>query len=171
MVREGYQHKNAPGWRKSKKEKDKEPETIETVDWSFEISNEQLRYITGTLPIRDFSVNQYLKYLPHVCRMDNDSAKAGVIQWHTQGSRLWNKVERFLDVDKKQARRHMMDRNGFLQFLEMHFKKECPTVTWENKMLMIMMTMFLKNVVVLKANLFSTINHDTTKQVLNKLPH
>ena len=47
-VRGGYNHKNALDRGKSKKEKDKDPERGETVDWSFDISNEQLHYITGT---------------------------------------------------------------------------------------------------------------------------
>ena len=36
-------------------------------------------------------------------------------------------MERFLDVDKQQEGRcQLMDRNGFLRFLEMRFKEERP---------------------------------------------
>ena len=66
MVQGGYRRQNDPDLRMSKKEKDKDHVTVETVDWSVEISNEQLRYITGTLPIRDV-LCQSIPKIPGSC--------------------------------------------------------------------------------------------------------
>ena len=42
-----------------------------TLDWSYKLLNKRLRNITKTRPIRDFCYIQQLKYMGHICRLDN----------------------------------------------------------------------------------------------------
>ena len=54
MVRGGFERKNAPSRKDRRKDTDPNTQVEGDLDWSYNISNEQLRCLTNTLPIRDF---------------------------------------------------------------------------------------------------------------------
>ena len=100
------------------------------VTWSFKISNEQLRYITDTLPMRDFCYYlQHLKYGGHVCRPDNSQLQKQVVFYLRTPRKIWTWIERLLDMDVQQARRKAMKRTQFLQLLDPRFKQGCSKAT------------------------------------------
>ena len=67
MVKGGFIWNNAP-----KNNKDKSiPE--EEINWSFKLSNDDIRKITKTSEIKDFCEIQHIKYIVHVTRTGNDS--------------------------------------------------------------------------------------------------
>ncbi len=122
MVRGGHKRKNAPDRKTQKLEI---PVTSEPTDWSYVLSNEQIRDITKTLPIRNFCIKQQLKYLAHVCRMDNNSLQKQILFSDSNGH-LWRKIERDLGIEPSQARRMMMKKKDFLRLLGLVFQEERP---------------------------------------------
>ena len=86
---------------------------------SFKYSNEDLVRITGTSPIRNYIQKQQLKFLAHVCRMDNkDMRKQVLFTAETKNSHsIWSGWEKVLNIDKKQIWKIMMDRDKFFEFL------------------------------------------------------
>ena len=50
-----------------------------TLDWSNKLSNERLRNITKTRPIRDFCYIQQLKYIGHICCLGNSELHKQVL--------------------------------------------------------------------------------------------
>ena len=98
-------------------------------DWSFKISNEQLRYITDSIPIRNFRYLQHLKYVGHVGRLGNSELQKQVIFNLRTPRKIWTWIKRLLEVDVQQARERMMKRTQFLQLLDHRFKQERPKAT------------------------------------------
>ena len=63
LVKGGFIRKNAPKIKKDKSIPEEE------IDWSFKLSNDDIRKITKTSEIKDSCEIQHLKYIAHVTRM------------------------------------------------------------------------------------------------------
>ena len=119
MVRRGFERKNA---------RDRAEREGTDVDWSYRISNDKLRTITKTLPIRDFCLAQHFKYLAHICRLDNNALQKQVLFNILTPRKIWNRIEKVLGVDVQQARKMMMVKTDFLRLLNTRFQQERPEV-------------------------------------------
>ena len=119
MVRRGFERKNAP---------DRAECEGTDVDWSYRISNDRLRTITKTRPIRDFCLAQHLKYLAHICRLDNNALQKQVLFDTMTPRTMWNRIEKILGVDVQQARKMMMAKTDFLRLMDTRFHQERPEV-------------------------------------------
>ena len=111
MVIGGFQRKNAPSHSRRSAETDSQNHDETSLDWSFKLSNERLRQITKTRPIRDFCFTQQVKYMGHVCRMDNSALQKQVLFDRRASKTVWNKTERTLGIDAQQIRRTMMNKS------------------------------------------------------------
>ena len=112
MVKGGYVRKNVPTDRGRQGLTDKD------LDWRFELSNDRLREITQTLPIRNFCYRQHVKYIGHVCRLENNTLQKQVLFNIKNPRKVWSKIETVLGVDVTQARRAMMSKTDILLLLE-----------------------------------------------------
>ena len=112
MVKGGYARKNVPT------HKNRQVMIDEDLDWRVKISNERLREITQKLPIRNFSYRQHVKYIGHVCRLDNNALQKQVLFNIKAPRKVLSKIETVLGVDSYQARRCMMSKTAILQLLE-----------------------------------------------------
>ena len=92
--------------------------TDKDLDWRFELSNDRLREITQTLPIRNFCYRQHVKYIGHVCRLENNTLQKQVLFNIKNPRKVWSKIETVLGVDVTQARRAMMSKTDILLLLE-----------------------------------------------------
>ena len=110
MVKGGFIRKNAP---KNKKDKSI-PE--EEIDWSFKLSNDDIRKITKTSEIKDFCEIQHLKYIAHVTRMGNDSLQKQFL-FSTSSNNRWHKLSNLTGIDETQLRRKMFDKKEFPRLL------------------------------------------------------
>ena len=118
MVKGGYERRSAQRKRKHNERANNQEQTEGEFDWRFKISNEQLYEITGTGPISNFCEVQYLKYIGHVVRMDNDSPQKQALFDIRTSNRTWTKMEKMLDLDRRQVWRTMMNREGFMELLD-----------------------------------------------------
>ena len=86
---------------------------------SFNYSNEDLIRITGTASIRNYIHKQQLKFLAHVCRMNNnDMRKQILFAIEAKNSQsIWSVWEKVLNIDRKQIWNTMMDKDKFFDFL------------------------------------------------------
>ena len=113
MVKGGFTRKNVP---KNKKEK-----TIpdDEIDWSFILSNDDIRRITNTSKIKQFCEIQHLKYIAHVTRLGNDSLQKQFLflESSSHASKRWKKFSNMTETDECQLRRIMIDRKEFMQLL------------------------------------------------------
>ena len=112
MVKGGYARKNVPT------DKSRQVMMNEDLDWRYKISNERLREITQTLPISNFCYRQHVKYIGHVCRLENNALQKQVLFNINAPRKVWSKIETVLGVDSYQARRSMMSKTAILQLLE-----------------------------------------------------
>ena len=115
MVKGGWRRKHVP---KKKKKKDVDEE--EDVDYSFVYSNEQVRKIVGSQDIKDHVNAQYLKYIGHVCRAENNEITK--IMLFAKAKRAyyrdpWIKIARILGVDQNQAKRATQSRKEFAELV------------------------------------------------------
>ena len=109
MVRGGYQRKNAPNRREhGNGQMDGE------LDWSFKISNQRLRDITNTMPLRDFCYKQHLQFIAHICRLEKSALQKQVLFDVNTPGKVWKNIERILGVDTQQVRRTMMDKASYM---------------------------------------------------------
>ena len=131
MVRGGFERKNAPSRKDRRKDTDPNTQVEGDLDWSYNISNEQLRCLTNTLPIRDFRLLPTTPqvYRSHICRLDNSEPQKQVLFDTRTPRRIWNRIERLLDIDVQQARRTMIKRNEYMRLLDQRFKQERPKPT------------------------------------------
>lgn len=67
--------------------------------------------ITETKVIKSFCLHQRLKYLGHVCRMDNREIRRQRL--FDERSPSWVRLKKLLGIDALQIRRMMMDRTNF----------------------------------------------------------
>ena len=118
MVIGGFERKNAPSHSRRSAETDSQNHDETSLDWSFKLSNERLRQITKTRPIRDFCFTQQVKYMGHVCRMDNSALQKQVLFDRRASKTVWNKTERTLGIDAQQIRRTMMNKREFHRVLD-----------------------------------------------------
>ena len=90
-------------------------------DWRFVYSNKDLQRLSGTDDLRIFIQKQQLKYLGHICRLENSDSRKQVLFATNQNkySRdLWITWEKVLSMDQIDIRRLMMDKTKFYSFLE-----------------------------------------------------
>ena len=69
------------------------------MDWSYKLSNERLRNITKTRPIHDFCYTKQLKYMGHVCHLDNSEIQKLVLFDRRMPKSILNKLERIFVMD------------------------------------------------------------------------
>ena len=91
-----------------------------TLDWSDKRSNERLRNITR--PIRDFLYTQQLKYMGHICLLDNSELQKQVPFDHRMPKTIWNKLEWIFSMNILQIGRTMIKRNELMQVLDHMFR-------------------------------------------------
>ena len=113
LVKGGFSRINAP---KNKKDKSI-PE--DEINWSFKLSNEDIRTITKTTEIKNFCDMQHLKYIAHVTRRENNSLQKRFLFCETSKttSRKWKKFAELTLLDESQLRRTMFDKIGFQKLL------------------------------------------------------
>ena len=87
---------------------------------SYKYSNEDLVRITGTNPIRNFIQKQQLKFIAHVCRMNNKDIRKQVLftKEIKNSHSIWNSWEKVLNIDRNQIWKIMMDKKRFFDFLD-----------------------------------------------------
>ena len=86
---------------------------------AYRYSNQDIIRITETTPIRKHIQQQQLKYLAHVCRMQNSDIRKQVLfaENTTRSNSIWQRWEKVLHIDKSQLRKLMMDRKKFFDFV------------------------------------------------------
>ena len=119
MVRGGFARKNVPKERRGKKKKKKKAsDDEEDLDWSFKITNEEVQQITHAVEVENDVHRQMLKYIAHICRMENDSVQKQLLFDVRSSDKTWNQVERILGKDQRQVKREMMDTKNFVWLLD-----------------------------------------------------
>ena len=105
MVKGGYKRQSEDVGNKNDDEKQ---------EWKFKYSNSDLQHITGTKSIKSICISHQLKYISHICRMDNADIRRQLLfdEW----SPKWTRLEKLFGMDAQQIRRQMMDRENFKRF-------------------------------------------------------
>ena len=88
---------------------------------AYRYSNKDLQRITETTCIRRFIKEQQLKYLAHVCRMNNNDMRKRILFSKNNKKHaisIWISWERTLKMDKGQILRTMMDKKKFFGLLK-----------------------------------------------------
>ena len=111
MVKGGYQRINAPT------NKEKQTTTDKEVDCRYRISNDKLREITNTLPIRTFCQRHHIKYLGHICRLGKRAMQKQLLFDTRTQDKVWKKMEKLLGVDRAQVRRAMMTKTDLIRLV------------------------------------------------------
>ena len=99
------------GWRRQRT-----PEGAEERNFSFVYTNDRVMQITRAAPVRNFIHTQYLKYIGHVCRGNNNSiAKKILFAKPTRPyyRNVWIKISDLLAVSEDQAKRLTQSRREF----------------------------------------------------------
>ena len=102
------------GWSRKKAENEAEEE------YAFKYSNEGIRKILKTTPLRDSINNQYLKYVGHVSRMPNDAIPKQLLFAIPQLSHYrdpWLKIASMLDLPSEQVKKLTQSRNRFSELV------------------------------------------------------
>ena len=73
MFKGGYARKKLPTKGNKQWKKDLQSQIEEDVNWSFKLTNEDIRRITGTNQIADYCEEQHLKYIGHIIRQSYES--------------------------------------------------------------------------------------------------
>ena len=116
MVKGGYKRKNVPDNNNNRD--DPQSTRVEgELDWSFMMSNADLREKTKTLPIKPFCFKQHLQYIAHICRLQNTELQKQLL-FDTRSSGKWTKYENLLGLDAQQIRRTMMSKPDFKRLLD-----------------------------------------------------
>ena len=110
----GYQRINAPT------NKEKQTTTDKEADWRYRISNDKLREITNTLPIRTFYQRHHIKYLGHICRLGNRAMQKQLLFDTRTQDKVWKKMEKLLSVDRAQVRRAMMTKTDLMRLVDVN---------------------------------------------------
>ena len=86
---------------------------------AYRYSNQDIIRITVTTPIRKHIQQQQLKYLAHVCRMQNRDIRKQVLfaEDTTRSNSIWQRWEKVLHMDKSQLLKIMMDKKKFFDFV------------------------------------------------------
>ena len=100
MVKGDFARKNAPKNKKDKTIPDDE------IDWSFKLSNDDIRRITKTSKIKIFCEIQHLNYIAHVMRLGNDSLQKQFLfsESSSHTSKCWKKFSNMTEIDESQLR-------------------------------------------------------------------
>ena len=105
------------GWRRQGSEEDEE-------NYSFVSTNERIEELMGTLPLRDFINKQYLKYVGHICRLDN-ICLAKIMLFAEPTRRYyrdpWIKISRLLGVSIEQSKKMTQSRAEFAGLVNSKF--------------------------------------------------
>ena len=99
------------------------------VDWSYKLSNERLRNVTKTCPMHDFCYIQQVKYIGHICRLDNSKLQNQMLFDRRMPKTICNKLERIFGMDILQIQRTLMKRNELMRVLGHMFRQERPKAT------------------------------------------
>ena len=62
--------------------------------WRYRISNDKLREITNTLPIRTFCQRHHIKYLGHICTLGNTAMQKQLLFDIRTQDKVWKKMEK-----------------------------------------------------------------------------
>ena len=85
-------------------------------DYRLVYTNQRVEELMGTLPLRDHINKQYLKYIGHVCRLDN-FCLAKVVMFAEPSRRYywdpWLKISRMMGVSVHQAKKMTQSRAEF----------------------------------------------------------
>ena len=98
------------GWRRHA------PEYEDSEEFRFVYTNERIEAILRMMPLRNFINSQYVKYIGHVCRLDNNClAKKLLFAVPTQRYYRdpWVKISGMLDVSINQAKKMTQHRSEF----------------------------------------------------------
>ena len=106
MVKGGYKRQSEDVGNKNDDEKQ---------EWKFKYSNSDLQHITGTKSIKSICISHQLKYISHICRMDNADITKQLL--FDERSPKWTRLEKLFGMDAQQIRRQMMDRENFKRFI------------------------------------------------------
>ena len=117
LVKGGFRRRDAPRDRALRQQR---IENNETLDWAYQITNEQLRKLTNTTSIKSFCQIQNLKYVAHVTRLPNNALqKQFLFAKQTIGTHCrWRKVSSLLGIDECQVRKTMQKSPEFLRLLD-----------------------------------------------------
>ena len=96
------------GWKRQGEEDDE--------NYSFVYTNQRIEELIGTLSLRDFIDKQYLKYIGHVCRLDNFCI-AKVMLFAEPTRRYyrdpWIKISKLLGLSIEQCKKLTQSRAKF----------------------------------------------------------
>ena len=98
-------------YKRVKDDRNKEELADDDKGWRFKLSNAHLRRITGTCAVMKYCIQKHLKYLAHICRMDNDDVRKHILL--DERAPKWTALEKHLGMDAQQIRRTMMNRTNF----------------------------------------------------------
>ena len=99
-------------------------ENPDDVEYAFRYTNNDIQRILKTTPLRDFVNEQYVKYIAHVSRMDNNGIPkkmffvASQRRYHRDP---WIKIAELLGVSPDQAKRITQSRKEFNGMLRQRF--------------------------------------------------
>ena len=94
------------------------------ADYRLIYTNQRIEELMGTLPLRDYIDKQYLKYVGHICRLDNFClAKVMLFAEPTRSHYRdpWLKISRLMDVSVQQAKKMTQSRAEFAGLVNFRF--------------------------------------------------
>ena len=86
-------------------------------------TNEEIYRRAGMKPLRSYLRKQQLRWVGHVCRMENSRFQKRLL-FAEQGKYqrdLWTRLEKISSMDRVQLRKLMMQRNDFFSWLNTFF--------------------------------------------------
>ena len=92
-------------------------------DFSMIYSNKRVYEITGAYTIESYLRRQQLRWVGHVCRMQNASFQKQLLFSKTKKHQrdIWPKLEKITNLDRSQLQRMMMKRTEFVSLLDTLF--------------------------------------------------
>ena len=126
VVNGGYKRKAIPPLKKKQQSQSEYDDLLKSGNWdySFEYNTEKIYNINTTCDILGYIKRQQLKWIAHICRMENTAAQKQLLfsSSNKKNARdIWIKVETISGMDASQFRRLAMDRKRFLKWLEENY--------------------------------------------------
>ena len=99
----------------------KESEAIEDENFSLLYSNKEVEKIVGTMPLRNATYIQHLKYIAHVCRSTNTLVTKKMLLAKPKKKNYrdpWLKIAKLLGTSTEQAKRLTQSRGEFAEVVQ-----------------------------------------------------
>ena len=101
-----------------------EPENDGSEEYRFMFTNRRIEELMKTLPLRDFINSQYLKYIGHICRMENyclPKIMLFAVPTKSHFRDPWLNISEMLGISADQAKKMTQSRPKFAGLIQQVF--------------------------------------------------